>query len=69
MSADLTGADMVAADLRHGILQKATIHGLRLTGANLFRADFGKVHGGAADLTDALVIDVRVTPRRTDGQG
>ena len=56
---------MTSIDLSGANVQKADLRGTKLTGANLFGANFGRVHSDEATvLTDAFQKKVTIHPLR-----
>ena len=65
--ADLTQADLRDGRFIYGMFQKARIDGADLSRANLFRADFGRVRGGARSTEGAYTYELKVLPKAPHG--
>jgi uncharacterized protein YjbI with pentapeptide repeats len=65
--AELGGADLREGRFLFGNFQKARIDGVDLARANLFRADFGRVRGGARSTDGAYVEELKILPKAPHG--
>ncbi len=65
--ADLTDADLREGSFLFAVFQKARIDRADLSRANLFRADFGRVRGGARSTEGAYLEELKILPRAPHG--